>query len=231
MNAVITIALPFFALIFTGYAAGRWRILGQPAIAGLNAFVYYFALPALLIIAVSQADIAELFDPRVLAGYYGAGLTIYLAAAILGRIFFPNRLAAHALQGLTAVFSNVGYIGLPLVIAAFGVEATAPAVTILLLDNVVVMGITILFIEADLGRGQNSGLAAARTIATGILRNPLMAAVAVGIVLSATGTALPAPIKSYGDLLGSAAAPCALFALGATLVGRRSHKASGKSAT
>jgi malonate transporter len=39
--------------------------------------------------------------------------------------------------------------------------------------------------------------------------------------LSIIGLTLPSPVKAFGTLLGGAALPCALFALGASLVGQR----------
>ncbi len=42
------VTFPFFALVLCGYLAARWRLLPLEAIGGLNAFVLYFALPAML---------------------------------------------------------------------------------------------------------------------------------------------------------------------------------------
>lgn len=35
-----TVSLPIFALIFSGYGAGRLRLLNEPAIVGLSGFVF-----------------------------------------------------------------------------------------------------------------------------------------------------------------------------------------------
>ncbi|EAR20350.1 AEC family transporter [Nitrococcus mobilis] len=68
MAAVVDIALPFFAVIFTGYGAGRSRLLNAGAVVGLNAFVFYFALPALLLVKVSQAPAASADAALALVG-------------------------------------------------------------------------------------------------------------------------------------------------------------------
>lgn len=49
VDAVTLVALPIFALVFSGYGARRLGLLGEPSIAGLNGFVYWFSLPALLL--------------------------------------------------------------------------------------------------------------------------------------------------------------------------------------
>lgn len=214
MNAVINVALPFFALIFTGYFAGRR--LPSGATTGLTHFVFFFALPALLVVKVAEAPVAALLEPRLFVAYYGAGLLLYALTYVLGRWLFPARPAIYALRALAATFSNVGFIGLPLVILAFGAEATPPAVVVLVVDTVVMIGLTVAIIEADLGGG-NHFLAVMASVLRGLMRNPLIIASFIGAALAFAGVSIPEPLKVYGNLLGDAAAPCALFALGATL--------------
>ncbi|MGD8429952.1 MAG: AEC family transporter, partial [Ectothiorhodospiraceae bacterium] len=130
-----------------------------------------------------------------------------------------------ALQGLSATFSNVGFVGLPLVILAFGADAALPAVIIVIVDTVVMMGIATALIEVDLG-----GHGAARNIVLGLVRNPIIIASLVGLGLNLGSVEIPGPLMSYGDLLANAAGPCALFALGATLAGRPLREGAGETA-
>lgn len=219
MHAVINLALPFFALIFTGYAAGRWARLGEAAIGGLTFFVFYFTLPALLITKISQAPLEALLDPRPMLAYYGAGLLLFALTYALGRLLFPARPAVYALRSLATTFSNVGFVGLPLVILAFGEAATPPAVMVLVLDLVIMIGLTVAIVESDLGGG-GGWRAALTTVGGGLIRNPLIIASLIGIAMALLRIPLPAPLATYGQVLGAAAAPCALFALGATLAQR-----------
>jgi predicted permease len=210
MDAVTTIALPIFALVFSGYGARRLRLLAPATIEGLNGFVYWFALPALLFVKVAETPILEVFDWRLLAAYHAGGLSVFALAMLAGRLFWGERLAVLGVQGLAAAFGNVGYMGLPLLFAAFGREATLPAVLVVVSD--------ILVTVSRAGRAR-SGLAVLRTIVAGIVRNPLLLATAAGALLSIAGPVLPAPLRAFAELLGAAALPCALFALGASLVG------------
>ena len=57
------------------------------------------------------------------------------------------------------------------------------------------------------------------SVSTNLVRNPIIVAIFAGALFSATGLGLPTPIEAFTDLLGGAAGPCALFALGATLAG------------
>ncbi|MDR9455141.1 MAG: AEC family transporter, partial [Spiribacter sp.] len=77
MQAVVNLALPFFALIFTGYLAARGGMLGETTVAGLNTFVFYFALPALLLIETFQAPAATGAVAGLLASYYLPGIALF----------------------------------------------------------------------------------------------------------------------------------------------------------
>ena len=60
MNAVVTAALPVFALILTGWLAARLQLLGPGATDALNRYVVYLSLPALLFRAMTQVDLAHM---------------------------------------------------------------------------------------------------------------------------------------------------------------------------
>ena len=219
MQILLTVSLPFFALIFCGYAAGRFRALSEPAIVGLNSFVFYFALPTLLFFKMAETPIMSQFDWGFIAAYSGGGLLSFLVAAVLGRILFASRLAENGLQGMAAACPNVGYLGLPLVIAVFGDRATLPAVMVIVFDLLILLPLPTLLIELDSGRGAPLRAIVAKVV-TGLVKNPLIVATVAGALCGIAGLALPVPLKAFGGLLGSAAAPCALFALGASLIGK-----------
>lgn len=227
MQAVIDLALPFFALIFTGYAAGRTRLLAGGTIAGLNAFVFYFALPALLLVKTYQAPTASGDVAALLAAYYLPGFILFFAALLLGRRLFRISTGAASLQALAATFSNVGFIGLPLTLLLYGADAALPAVLIVMGDTIVMLGLATALIEADMGRGRDR-VALARLIIGGVARNPIVVAAALGLGLNLTSVPVPAPLLGYGNLLADAAGPCALFALGATLAGRPMHEGAAE---
>lgn len=226
MDAVSTVALPMFALVLSGYAANRLGLLAAASTAGLNGFVYWFALPALLFVKVADAAILERFDWRLLAAYHAAGLTVFGLAMLSGRLVFGRPLAALGLDGLAAAFPNVGYMGLPLLLTAFGPPAVLPSVLILVSDALVTVPLCVAVVEAGLGGGGRM-LTVARAVGRGLGRNPLVLATAAGALASVSGVAVPVPVKALGNFLGSAALPCALFALGGSLLGRLVPTAPG----
>ena len=217
MDILLAVSLPFFALIFGGYAAARFDVLAPPAVVGLNSFVFWFALPAMLFMKVSQAPHAVVAWP-FLAAYTGCGLVLYAASMAAGRMLFPGRPGEHGIQAMTMAYGNVGYIGVPLTIAVFGDQAALPAALVVALDTTLYIGLTTAILEAS-ARSHPSWLAIARHALGRIANSPLLIAIAVGFAWRASGIPLPKVIAAFGDLLAAAAAPCALFALGANLVG------------
>ncbi len=60
-----------------------------------------------------------------------------------------------------------------------------------------------------------------RLLAMGILKNPMIVSTVLGLMWGATGRSLWPPVQEFLTLLGAAATPCALFAIGASLAGRK----------
>ena len=149
MQIILNTALPFFALIFCGYAAGRFNLLSEASISGVNAFVFYFALPTFLFNLMATSPIGQVPIGSFVAAYLGTGLAVFAVAALLGRALFSVRPGEAAVQGAAAVLGNTGYMGLPLVAAAFGDRAVVPLAIGLTLEATVLIPLTIILIEAS----------------------------------------------------------------------------------
>src|ERR687885_346543 len=60
LDPLLGAAFPVFALVGCGVLAGRFRLINPGSSEALNRFVYAFALPALLFVAVYRGSLAEL---------------------------------------------------------------------------------------------------------------------------------------------------------------------------
>jgi malonate transporter and related proteins len=230
VTALFEVALPFFALILCGYLALARGLVSETAVAGLNGFVFYFALPALLFLKVATSPLDDLFDWRFFIAFYGVAGVLWLSSTALFRWRFGLPFAEASVAGMGGIWTNSGYMGIPLLITALGPEAALPAVLALTFDNLITAPLLIMILEARAGRAA-SRLATLRTVATNLARNPLIIAVFGGFAWNVSGFDLPTPIANFTDLLGAAAAPCALFALGASLVGAQLAGARAEIAT
>jgi len=220
MDALINVVLPVFGIIVTGYLAGRFEALGPDSAAALNRFVFYFALPTALFVITARAPIDKIFNWP----FIGGALLTLLIAVIVGRLWFHHHdVATLSMVGLTAGWGNVGYMGLPLLLTAYGPDGALPTIVSILSVIIFFVGGAIAVLEGVRASGA-SPLHVASHLARMLLRNPLVISPLLGIVFSMTAFPLPKAVSNYLDLMAAGVAPAALFALGLSLVG---HKLMG----
>jgi hypothetical protein len=215
-NAISNIILPLFGIMVAGYLAGRSRLLSEDASAILSRFVFVIALPALIFISLSRVPVAEFFDWPFLGALGGGMLAIFCLGFLVARFVFPGSLTALGLHALTAMFSSTGYIGLPLILIAFGDIALVPGIVGAVITGAVFLPLAIILAEIDKG-GRAPNLFLAPVL--GVIRNPLLIATAAGLAASAAGVVVPRPAATFFELLGGAYVPCALFSAGLFMVG------------
>ncbi len=213
MQAILNVAFPIFGVILAGYLAGRWRILGGEATAALNAFVSYFALPVLFFGTLARTPVQAVLDPALLGGFSLAVVTTFAVGMITTRLVSRGGLAAMSLQGIASSWGNVGYMGVPLCLAAFGESGLPPAMLTVIVTAVVSMVFGVMLIELEVAAGHGPIRTFFRA-AINVVRNPLPLSIGFGIAASWIGVPVPVPVEKWIDLLGAAAAPCALFAIG-----------------
>jgi hypothetical protein len=219
MNAVVTVGLPIFGLIFCGMAAGRFKVLGPASSDALNRFVYWFALPAMLFIGVQKVPLGELVDPTFVAPYLG-GVVVTFALGFASASLAGLPTADGGMRALAASYANVGYMGVPLILLAFGDAGLPSAIFATMTTAAALVAIVTVLVESDLNRGLGFMRRAWR-ILRALATNPLLLAPTAGALWSITGIALPAALRNFLELMGNAASPCALFALGLFLAGQR----------
>ncbi|MBT6406329.1 MAG: AEC family transporter, partial [Rhodospirillaceae bacterium] len=219
MNSVLGVTLPFFALIGCGYLAARRNFLSDDGVKGLNTFVFYFALPCLIFLALAPRPFADIVNWTYMVSYGLAGLLIFALGAASSRLLFKGSLSICALQGQAASVGNVGFLALPLIVGVLGTDAALPVVLAFTVDLVVLVPLSIALLEID-RHNDGTHMDILVKAGRGVVFNPFVLSIAAGVAWSATGWAIPGPVESFTELLGKAAAPTALFALGATLAGR-----------
>ncbi|MBJ3777064.1 AEC family transporter [Acuticoccus mangrovi] len=207
----LVVVLPIFALIFAGWLVRRIGVLGPHATVELNRFVVFLALPALLFDIVASADWAELWQPGFVAAF-GLGSAAVFVLTICLRLR-GRYLADATIDGLNAAYANAGFIGFPLAVAIFGPAALAPTMIATILTACILFAVALILVEIGLA-GERPSPNMLRTVALRFARSPLIVAPVLGAVVMASGVGLPGPVEHFVDLLGQAASPCALIALG-----------------
>jgi predicted permease len=218
MLSTFLIVLPIFALVFAGWLTRRIGVLGPNATTELNRFVVYLALPALLFDITSHAHWADLWQPGFIA-VFGLSTALVFGVTIAARLREPRHLADAAIDGLNAGYANTAYMGFPITLAALGHQALAPTTIASIITVCVVFAIAIILIEIGLqteARPAHLALKVARSLAC----NPLLVAPVLGAIFPITGFQVPDPAETFLKMLGGAASPCALVALGLFLAGK-----------
>jgi predicted permease len=213
VNVVFSVAFPLFALIATGFVAGRVRLLGRDGSGALNVFVTWFALPALLFSAIANVRLSEVLNLPFIAAFGLVLIIVFGIGMLMARLASGARLAHMSLHGLGAAYGNVGYIGIPLCLYALGPQGAVPAAAATCLGGAFLLTFATVLIETDLQAGRGVWRTVWRVLAA-VARSPVLIAIALGGVVSASGVPVPAPLQRFLDLIGAAAAPCALFAIG-----------------
>lgn len=221
MLAILLKTLPFFALIALGYWAGRSRFFSAEATAYLTKFVFFFALSAMLFRFAANLSLPQIFSIRFVLAYLAGTFLIYgLAVAVA----FWRRVsvAEAAVEAQCAVIGNTGFLGVPMLVLLLGPVAAGPVLMVLSIDLIVFSSIITLVITGAREGRMSPGVL--KVLALGLLGNPMIVSMVAGLSWSATGWAVPAPVNEFLDLLGGAATPGAMFAIGASLATKSAER-------
>ena len=213
--------LPFFALIGLGYGAGRTRFFTDEATAWLTKFVFYFALSAMLFRFSANLSLGEVFDLSFVLAYLSGTAVIYVLATVVALIR-RRGVEEAAVEAQCAVIGNVGFLGVPMLVLLMGEAAIGPVMLVLAVDLIVFGSLIVILITGS--RDGRVSPAILRTVGVGLLKNPMIVSITVGLAWSALRIPIPAPLNEFVSILGAAATPGALFAIGASLASKSAER-------
>jgi malonate transporter and related proteins len=221
---VLAAVLPVFAVILAGYVFARLRGMGEDAVAILNAYVVWVALPALLFDFVAEADWATLARPRFILVF-----TVAMLVTFAVRLMIPGGrpLTRRSIDALAASYPNAAYLGIPLIGALLGPTGTAAAVIASLLTVSALFALTVTLVEIDLAPSASLSRRVGGVVVA-VLKNPLVAAPIAGALWAATGLAMPVAPQTFLKLLAQTASPVALVTIGIFLAQPRASTGVGE---
>ncbi|MFB6816597.1 AEC family transporter [Streptomyces sp. NPDC056347] len=215
MSALLTAFAPIWMLTAIGYAVGRGGLLGAGAEAVLGRFVFHVAMPAALFTMVSGARPGAFANPSMVAFAAGTALACGLGFLLSGRLFGRGT-ADRAIGGMVSGYVNSANLGIPVAVQVLG-DASFVA-QIILFQVLLVSPVILTLLDSGTESGTGTGGSAVlRRMLTMPVRNPIILASLLGLAVSALGLRLPHALAHSCELLGSAAVPTALIALGLSL--------------
>ena len=209
MLHVLSVVLPIFGLMGMGYGARAIGYLSDRTGEGLSDFVFAIAIPALIFKTLTAAQLPGAQPWGYWFSYFGGVLVVWTLATVIARKFFAVSHVEGVVAGFTAGQSNTVLVGIPLILEAFGPEGAVPLFLLIAIHLPITVTTATLLAE---GRG-----APGRRIVRQLVTNPLLLAIVFSVLARELPFPLPAVVKTIVDMLGSAASPCALFAMGIAL--------------
>jgi predicted permease len=215
MQAVLAALFPVFLLIVAGLLLRRFLIAADEHWVGMERLLYYVMFPALLIETLARADLTKV---PVLA----VGGTLLAAVLIMAGLCFALRpwlvryLGADG-PAFTSLFQGATrwqtFVALPVAGNMFGDLGLALAAVALVAMTPVLNVLSV----SVLVRYASPTAPGWRNVLTGVVRNPLIWACAVGIALNPLSGFIPQPLFVFVDALGRSSLALGLLIVGAGL--------------
>lgn len=220
MTDIVSVTGPIFLLIALGFATARGGVLGPGEFAALGKYVVNLALPALLFRALAARPLAETVDAPYMAAYALAGLVLVGSGyQFLRRVRRESETGA-AIGAMGMACPNSGFVGYPIVLLAFPDLAGTVLALNFAVENLVI--IPLLLVLAERGRhAGGSAFAALGPVLAGLVRSPLMIALAAGAAWSLSGLAFPDALAKPVDMLAASSGAASLIVIGGALARAR----------
>ncbi len=216
MQATLEIVLPVFGMVLCGYLVGRTPLLTAEGIRGINNFVFWVAIPALLFRSMSTLRIPETVDFAIIPAYFLSCGLVFASGLLVARKGLALKFDEAAIFGMGSTFGNMVLLGLPLVLLAFGEQGLLAMLLIISFHPLILITLPTVVIEVARGHGENA-LQILWSALKGLLKNPVILGMLAGLFWRAADLGLWQPVETFIDMLKAGATPAALFAVGATM--------------
>ena len=220
MQATIEIVMPVFAMILCGFVVGKTPLLSAEGIKGINNFVFYVAIPALLFRSMSTLTVPETVDGNIIPAFFIPAVGVFLLGILIARLSLRLNIGQAAIFAMGGTFGNNVLMGIPLILLAFGEEGLLAHLFIVSFHPLVLVTIPTLLIEIQ--RSGSNGAKKSIWMILGkalysLLKHPVIFGMLAGLLWGWAGLGLWKPVETFMEMLRSAAGPAALFAVGATM--------------
>ena len=209
---ILGLTAPLFLLVLLGYAMTRWGRWPKPVAEALTRFVFSIAIPALLFHLMSDFSRLPPVDARLLIAYFGACMVVFLLARFIAARFFRLDGVAQSVFALGGIFANNVMLGIPLAKVTLG-EQSLPVISLVLVFNALVLW-TLVTVSVEWARHRALSWSGYVQAAKAVLANPVVASILLGTGWGLAALPLPAFVDRTLALVGEAAVPLSLIAMG-----------------
>jgi len=209
---IVALTAPLFLLVLLGYALTRWERWPKPVADALTRLVFSVAIPALLFRLMSDFSRLPPVDARLLLAYFGACFAVFLLGRLLAARVFRLDGVAQSVFALGGIFANNVMLGIPLAKVTLG-ERSLPVISLVLVFNALVLW-TLVTVSVEWARHRALSWSGFVQAAKAVLANPVVASILLGTGWGFAALQLPGFVDQTLALVGEAAVPLSLIALG-----------------
>jgi malonate transporter and related proteins len=223
-STIVSALLPVVVTLMLGYVAGWHRDFDGKQAAILNRMVMLYALPLNLFASMTGIPRDQILGQGSLAIAIFIGMAgTYAIVFVVARFLCGRDLMASSLQALAIGGPAVPFIGVPVLSPLFGTASAIPISVASLVMNLIEVPVTLVLLSA--GKGAKKAAAGGgpplASHLVGALREPVVWAPLLALVLVLVGVKPVSPIQESLFLLGQSTGGVALFASGIVLFSRR----------
>jgi malonate transporter and related proteins len=205
----LAIVFPVFGLIAIGYGGNRLGLITNRMGEGLSEFVFSLALPCLIFRTLVRAEIPAVQPWGYWISYFVGVAVVWFTATAIGRRYYGLSGVPAVVAGFAAGQANTVFVGVPMILKAYGDAGAVPLFLLIAVHLPVTMTLATLLAE---GRGASPLLLLRR-----LVTHPIVVGILAGSAFRPVAAFVPGPVWQTIDLLGGAAVPCALIAMGISL--------------
>ena len=203
---------PFIFITVLGFIFGKTKIFDLSHAKVLNLFLFYIAVPALIIKFVAQSEIGQI-DLKQIISYFLMQGSLGLITFLITSNFFKRPVQESIIWSLMVALSNHVTLLLPITKIYFGTEVITQVTSIILMDSIILLSIITFFLELTTQKNIQVSVFLRK-----LFFNPMITSIVIGVVLfSFKIDILDTPIDYILSVLAACVSPIGLFAIGITL--------------
>ncbi len=203
---------PFIFITVLGFIFGRIKVFDLSHAKVLNLFLFYIAVPALIINFVAQSEIGQV-DLKQIISYFLMQGSLGLITFLLTSNFFKRPVQESIIWSLMVALSNHVTLLLPITKIYFGTEIITQVTSIILMDGIILLSVITFFLELTTKKNIRVSV-----FAKNLLFNPMIMSIVIGVLLFLFNIDISdTPIDYTLSALAACVSPVGLFAIGITL--------------
>ena len=203
---------PFIFITVLGFIFGKTKIFDLSHAKVLNLFLFYIAVPALIIKFVAQSEIGQI-DLKQIISYFLMQGSLGLITFLITSNFFKRPVQESIIWSLMVALSNHVTLLLPITKIYFGTEVITQVTSIILMDGIILLSVITFFLELTTKKNIQVSV-----FLTNLFLNPMIMSIVIGVLLfSLNIDTFDTPIDYTLSVLAACVSPVGLFAIGITL--------------